>query len=163
MLHNEDNEENEKHQLSDVNVLETHNHINKKYSGNVVKTKEGFAEIHLDIIEEMLADKMGLIHNGFIFSSASLSAVSAVNKKFGFVIGSVTNFLTPVREHDTIIFKAKARQKIGRKVIVDVIGRIQDIKIFIGEFTVVIMDKHILNIKLDELDMSEYIEDADAV
>jgi acyl-coenzyme A thioesterase PaaI-like protein len=160
MLNKED-EENK--QQNDIHILETHNDINRKYSGEIAKLKKGFAEIHLDIIEEMLVDKIGLIHNGFIFSSASLSAVTAVNKKYGFIIGSVSNFLTPVREHDTVIFQAKARQQIGRKIIVDVIGRVEEIKIFIGAFTVVIMDKHILNLKLDDLDVSEYVKDEDAI
>ena len=145
----------------DSNVLQSHNNVYEKYSGKVSKIKEGFAEVHFDIIENMLADNAGLIHNGFLFSSASLAAVAAVNEKYGFVIGSVNHFLTPVREHDQVIFKAKSRHKVGRKRVVDVIGRVQDIKVFIGEFTVVIMERHILNVKLDQIDISEHKENED--
>ncbi|HIC10842.1 MAG TPA: PaaI family thioesterase [Campylobacterales bacterium] len=136
--------------------LNTHTEIYEKYSGRVEKVQEGFAEIHLDIVKEMIADEQGLIHSGFIFSGASFAAVVAVNEKYGFVIGSVVNFLAPVRDDDTIIYKAYARQKIGRKRVVDVIGQVGEIKVFIGEFTVVVMEKHILNIKLDEITSSEF-------
>lgn len=150
----EDNSENE-----DIS-LKTHTLLNDKFSGKVDKLKEGFAEIHLDIISEMFADEQGLIHNGFMFSAASFAATSAINEKYGFVIGAVVNFLSPVRQDDRVIFKAKSRQKLGRKRVVDVIGRVGDIKVFVGEFSIIIMDKHILNVKLDEIDVSEY-EDED--
>jgi acyl-coenzyme A thioesterase PaaI-like protein len=110
----------------------------------------------------MYADEQHLIHNGFIFSSASYTAAAAVNEKYGFVIGSVVNFLTPVRDEDQIVFKAKSRQKIGRKRVVDVIGRVGDVKVFVGEFSVIVMEKHILNVKLDEIDVSEYSDDDDS-
>lgn len=155
-----DSGDDELHHDSEDIVLETHTNIYDKYSGKVDKLKDGFSEVHLDIVRDMFADSQGLIHNGFLFSGASLAAAAAVNDKYGFVIGSVVNFLTPVREDDRVIYKAVSRQKIGRKRVVDVIGRVGDVKVFVGEFTVIVMEKHILNIKLDEVDVSEY-EDSD--
>jgi acyl-coenzyme A thioesterase PaaI-like protein len=143
-------------------TLHTHLTLNEKYSGKVEKLKDGFAEVHLDVVSDMYADEQHLIHNGFIFSSASYTAAAAVNEKYGFVIGSVVNFLTPVRDEDQIVFKAKSRQKIGRKRVVDVIGRVGDVKVFVGEFSVIVMEKHILNVKLDEIDVSEYSDDDDS-
>ena len=152
----QDNENNEHHQDGTDVILQTHSKIYEKYCGTVEKLRDSFAEVHLDIIKTMTADKQGLIHSGFIFSGASYAAAVAVNEKYGFVIGSVVNFLAPVRDDDTVIFKAHARQNIGRKRVVDVIGRVGDIKVFIGEFTVIVMDKHILKIKLDEINISEF-------
>ena len=157
MLSKED--ENIHHDDDDSTILHSHTHVYEKYSGKVEKLREGFAEVHLTIIKNMLADNIGLIHNGCIFSSASLAAVAAVNERYGFVIGSITHFLTPIREDDKVIFKAKSRHKIGRKRVVDVIGRIQDVKVFIGEFSVAIMEQHILNLKLEAIDMSEKRDD----
>lgn len=151
--------EDEEHQSKDEIIIQTHKKINTRFSGKVEKLREAFAEVHLEIVPEMVADEQGLIHNGFLFSAASLAATSAVNERYGFAIGSIVNFLTPVRQDDVISFKAKSRQKLGRKRVVDVIGRIGDIKVFVGEFTVLIVDKHILSIKLDDINVSEYDEE----
>ncbi len=152
-------EEEEEHHAKDNIVLQTHKTIDIKFSGKVEKLKEHFAEVHLEISPEMSVDENGLIHNGFIFSGASLAATAAVNERYGFSIGAVVNFLTPVRQNDIVVFKAKSRQKLGRKRVVDVIGRVGDVKIFVGEFTVIVIEKHILSIRLDEIDVSEYDED----
>jgi len=153
---NKPKEDNEVKSKNQEVILETHTEIDGKYSGYVDKLEDGFAEVHLDIIRDMYADEQGLIHNGFIFSGASFAAAAAVNHKYGFVIGAVINFLTPVRDEDKVVYQAVARQKVGRKRVVDVIGQVGDIKVFIGEFTVLIMEKHILNIKLDEINLPEY-------
>jgi len=143
-----------------THTLQSHTSIYEKYSGKVERLKEGFAEVHLEIVEDMLADKIGLIHNGYIFSSASFAAAISVNEKYGFVIGSMVHFLTPVREHDIVVFKAKSRHKIGRKRVVDVVGRVHEIRVFIGEFTVTVMDRHVLNVKLDEIEIPEKDDEA---
>ena len=155
MLSKVDKEDELEKDEDDSHTLQSHTSIYEKYSGKVERVKEGFAEVHLEIIENMLADQIGLVHNGYIFSSASFAAAISVNEKYGFVIGSITHFLTPVREHDIVIFKAKSKHKIGRKRVVDVVGRVLDIKVFIGQFTVTVMDKHILNVKLDEVELPE--------
>ncbi|EJF07385.1 uncharacterized protein, possibly involved in aromatic compounds catabolism [Thiovulum sp. ES] len=120
--------------------------------GKIEEHKEGRVLATLKIRHEMKADKDGLIHNGFIFSSASYIAAVTVNKKYGFVIGSIVNFLSPVREGDVIEFEATTEQKNGKKRVVDIVGRIGDIKVFVGEFTVAIMERHILSVDLDEIE-----------
>ena len=132
-------------------VLSTHRKIDHRYSGYINDLSEGFAEVYLEIIEDMVVDDHGLVHDGFIFSAASFAAVSAVNEEYGIVIGSQAHFFSPVRVNDVVIFDAKSRQKDGKKRIVDVIGRVLDVKVFHGEFSVVVPDKHILSIKLTDL------------
>ena len=133
----------------------THNKIYEKYCGKLLSIEDGQAKVGLDIIQTMLADSEGLIHNGFLFSSASYAATLAVNEKNGFVIASIVHFLAPVREQDHVIFKAQSRHTIGRKRIVDVVGQVEDIKVFIGEFTVIVIDKHILNVKLNDIELPD--------
>jgi acyl-coenzyme A thioesterase PaaI-like protein len=133
----------------------THDKIYEKYCGRLLKIDEGYAEVGIDIIQTMLADSDGLIHNGFLFSSASYAAALAVNEKNGFVIASIVHFLAPVKEQDHVIFKARSRHTIGRKRIVDVVGRVEDIKVFIGEFTVIVMEQHISNIQLQDIELPE--------
>jgi acyl-coenzyme A thioesterase PaaI-like protein len=120
--------------------------------GKIEEHEEGRVLATLKIRHEMKADKEGLIHNGFIFSSASYIAAVTVNKKYGFVIGSIVNFLSPVREGDIIEFEAKTEQRNGKKRVVDIIGRIGDVKVFVGEFTVAVMERHILSVDLDQIE-----------
>jgi acyl-coenzyme A thioesterase PaaI-like protein len=154
LLHNEDDLHQQEHEDEGI-ALETHRKIDHRYSGYINDLSENFAEVYLEIIEEMVVDDHGLVHDGFLFSAASFAAVSAVNEEFGIVIGAQSHFFSPVRVNDVVIFEAKSRQKDGKKRIVDVSGRVLDIKVFTGEFSVIIPDKHILSIKLTNLQVSD--------
>jgi acyl-coenzyme A thioesterase PaaI-like protein len=120
--------------------------------GEIQNIGEDTLKATLKIRHDMKADRDGLIHNGYIYSSASFIAAATVNHKFGFVIASQVNFLTPVREGDLIEFEAHTEQQNGKKRIVDIVGKIGDVKVFIGEFTVAVMERHILSVDLDEVE-----------
>jgi acyl-coenzyme A thioesterase PaaI-like protein len=134
-------------------VLKTHLKLEKdeQQFGRIIELRENEASGSLKIRHEMKADKDGLIHNGFIFSTSSYIAAAAVNNKNGFVIGAIVHFFTPVKEGDIVEFEAKSLQKNGNKRIVDVVGKVGDIKVFVGEFTIAVMDRHILAVDLDEV------------
>jgi len=140
-------------------VLDTHKKINDRFSGYVHSVEEGYAEIYLDIIDEMVADELGLVHGGFLFSSASFAAVAAINKPNAIVIGAQVHFFTPVRVDETVIFEAHSRHKIGKKRIVEVVGRVGDIKVFSGNFSIAVMDQHIHSIRLEEVKFQKKIDD----
>jgi acyl-CoA thioesterase len=135
---------------SDANdvILDTHLRINQALSGEIVKMESGYVEVLLTTLPEMLADDIGLIHGGFIFSAADFAAMAAVNEKNVVLVASDCQFLSPVKLHDDVLFVAKVRHKEGRKRNVHVVGHVLDIKVFEGEFKTVITEKHVLRLRL---------------
>jgi len=126
----------------------THQRVNEILSGSVDVLRSGFAKVSLITTPEMAADDMGLVHGGFIFSAADHAAMVAVNEK-NVVLASVkSTFLSPVRVGDEVHFEAKLRHKDGRKRLVSVRGFVLEVKVFEGEFSTVITDRHVLQLKL---------------
>ena len=129
-------------------LVKTHERINQDLNGEIVVMEEGYVEVKLITSPEMVADDIGLIHGGFIFSSADYAAMLAVNERNVVLVASDCQFLSPVKFHDEVIMTAKVRHKEGRKRNVHVVGHVLDIKVFEGEFKTVITEKHILKLHL---------------
>jgi len=130
--------------------VKTHERINQELNGEIIKIKVGYVEVKLTTTSEMVADDVGLIHGGFIFSAADYAAMLAVNEKNVVLVASDCQFLSPVKFHDEVNIIAKVRHKEGRKRNVYVEGYVLDIKVFEGNFKTVITEKHILKLKLLE-------------
>jgi acyl-CoA thioesterase len=113
-----------------------------------MKLENGYVELRLSVTSEMVADDQGLIHGGFIFSSADYAAMVAVNERNVVLVGSDCQFLSPVKFGDEVNFVAKVRHKEGRKRNVHVEAHVLDIKVFEGEFKTVITDRHVLKLRL---------------
>ncbi len=129
-------------------LVKTHELINNELNGEIIKLEVGYVEVRLTTTSEMVADDIGLIHGGFIFSAADYAAMLAVNEKNVVLVGSECQFLSPVKFHDEVNFVAKVRHKDGKKRNVHVEAHVLDIKVFEGEFKTVITDKHVLKLKL---------------
>jgi len=129
-------------------ILTTHNEINQDLNGELLVIEHGYVEVRLRTTPEMVADKQGLIHGGFIFSSADYAAMAAVNETNVVLVASECQFLSPVKLHDEVNIIARVRHKEGRKRNVNVVAFVHDIKVFEGEFKTVILDKHVLKLKL---------------
>jgi acyl-CoA thioesterase len=129
-------------------LVKTHELVNQNLNGEIVTLEEGYVELRLVTIPEMLADKIGLIHGGFIFSSADYAAMLAVNEPNVVLVASDCQFLSPVKLHDEVNVIARVRHKEGRKRNVHVEAFVLDIKVFEGEFKTVITEKHVLKLKL---------------
>ncbi|MEA3228787.1 MAG: hotdog domain-containing protein [Campylobacterota bacterium] len=139
-------------------TLNTHHRINPDLSGEIMKIERGYVEIKLITTSEMLADKFGLVHGGFIFSAADYAAMAAVNEPNVVLVASDCQFLAPVRVKDEVNFIAKVRHKEGKKRNVNVDGFVFDIKVFSGVFKTVITEKHVLKLKIlegDKVDIGE--------
>ena len=138
------------HDYKDDNsvLLHTHESINQDLCGEIIKLELGYAEVRLTTIPEMVADSQGLIHGGFVFSAADYAAMAAVNERNVVLVGSESQFLSPVKLTDEVTFVARVRHKEGRKRNVHVTAHVLDIKIFEGEFKTVITDRHVLKLKL---------------
>lgn len=122
----------------------THLKVNQKFSGEPVKLEEGYAEVLLKTDESMLADEKGLIHGGFIFSSADYASMLAVNHPNVVLAGANVKFLKPVKLGDSVLCKAKVIEEKGRKRKVLVECFRESEKVFEGEFFAVVLDKHVL-------------------
>ena len=140
-------------------IVKTHEKINSDLNGEIIKLENGYVELRLITTPDMVADDVGLIHGGFIFSAADYAAMLAVNEKNVVLVGSDCQFLSPVKFHDEVNFVAKVRHKDGRKRNVHVEGHVLDIKVFEGEFKTVITERHVLKLKL--LDEDESKDDKD--
>ena len=130
--------------------LQTHERINYELSGEIIKLERGYVETRLTTTADMLADEVGLIHGGFIFSAADFAAMAAVNERNVVLVGCDCQFLSPVKFHDEVNFIAKLRHKEGRKRNVHVEGFVLDIKVFEAEFKTVVTERHVLKLKLLE-------------
>jgi len=131
-------------------IIKTHEKISQDLCGEVIKMEQGYVELRLTTTPEMLADDIGLIHGGFIFSSADYAAMLAVNERNVVLVASDCQFLSPVKFHDEVTFVARVRHKEGRKRNVHVEAFVLDIKVFEGEFKTVITERHVLKLKLLE-------------
>ena len=129
-------------------IIQTHERINTEFSGEVEKLEEGYVELRLTTTIDMLADDVGLIHGGFIFSAADYAAMLAVNERNVVLVAADCQFLSPVKLHDEVVVIARVRHKEGRKRNVHVTGSVLDVKVFEGEFKTVITEKHVLKLKL---------------
>ena len=128
--------------------LNTHESINQNLCGEIHKLEVGYVEVELVTTEDMLADEMGLIHGGFIFSAADYAAMAAVNERNVVLVASECQFLSPVKLGDTVKIIAKVRHKEGRKRNVEVEGFALDIKVCSGLFKTVITERHVLKLNL---------------
>ena len=133
-------------------LVSTHEKVNNELCGEVILLEQGYVETRLITTPEMVADDVGLIHGGFIFSAADYAAMLAVNERNVVLVASNCQFLSPVKFHDEVNFIAKVRHKEGRKRNVNVEGYVLEIKVFEGEFKTVVTDRHVLKLKLLEDD-----------
>ena len=139
-------------------VLYTHNRINNDLNGEITLHEVGYVELRLTTTPEMIADDVGLIHGGFIFSAADFAAMAAVNERNVVLVASDCQFLSPVKFHDEVNVVARVRHKEGRKRNVHVEAFVHDIKVFEGEFKTVVTEKHVLKLRLLEEEGEEQEE-----
>lgn len=148
----EENEDLELHEEEEVEqvYLQTHRSISSDLVGEITVIEKGYVEVRLITTPEMVADEVGLIHGGFVFSAADFAAMAAVNEPNVVLVGTDCQFLSPVKFHDEVNVVARVRHKEGRKRNVHVEAFVLDIKVFEGEFKTVVTDKHVLKLKLLE-------------
>ncbi|GHS89988.1 hypothetical protein FACS189487_11200 [Campylobacterota bacterium] len=113
--------------------------------------QESYAKVRLLTTDEMAVDRRGLVHSGFVFAAANFAAIAAVNKPNVVLAVAKCNFLAPLKVEDEVIFEARAMQNTTRKRNVIVTGTIlSKIKVFEGEFAVVVTDRHTLSLQLQD-------------
>ena len=125
-----------------------YNKVNESFAGTLEEFKDGYARVYFVATNDMIADYKNMIHYAFIFGAANYAAMAAVNKRTMVLVTSKTNFLAPIAVNDEIIFEAKSHQKDTKKRNVHVVGIFNQVKVFEGEFIILILDKHPLSLQL---------------
>lgn len=128
----------------------THLGLNKAYGGDIVSLKKGHAKVEFSTSKEMSVDPLHMVHNGFIFGSASYAAILAVNEPNVVIAEAHVRFLSAVTIGKKIVFEATSSHTTTRSRDIKVKGMQGDIKIFEGDFKTVILDRHPLRLKLTE-------------
>ena len=124
--------------------LKTHLQIDESLSGRVTRLERGRAEVWLATHRAMVADSHGLIHGGFLFSAADYAAMAAVNDPNVVLGAAQTKFLAPVRKGEAVRFIAVVREEKGRKHRVEVVGTVEERRVFEGNFTCFVLERHVL-------------------
>jgi len=124
--------------------LKTHLKFNPKF-GKVVEITENGAKVVLETNEDMAVDEEGLVHGGFTFGAADFCAMASVNEPYVVLVkANNCEFMAPVKVGDVVEFVGEILMKEKRKVEVKVTGTLNEIKVFEGIFSCVILDKHVL-------------------
>ena len=100
--------------------------------------------------ENMAVDELGLVHGGFTFGAADFCAMATVNHPNVVVVSSKVKFLAPVKVGDVVIFESEMIFDDDKKQEVNVVGKIDDIKVFEGFFGTVVLKKHVLKLKITD-------------
>jgi len=124
--------------------LNTHLKIDTSLNGEVLELSKGYAKIELKTTDIMRADEQGLVHGGFIFGAGDFTAMATVNDPFVVLAKSETKFLAPVKVGQNVVFEGNIIQSEGRKFTVEVVGFIDEKKVFVGTFYTVVLDVHVL-------------------
>ncbi len=128
--------------------LKTHRRIDQSLCGTLLELGDGYAKVELETSKQMAVDELGLVHGGFTFAAADFAAMAAVNDPNVVLVSSECRFLSPVKVGDRVVFEAKELYKESRKRKIHVIGYFEDIKVFEGDFMAVVLERHVLKLKL---------------
>lgn len=124
--------------------LNTHLNIDSSLCGKVTKLQDNYAEVLFHTTKQMSVDSQGLVHGGFIFGALDYAAMSAVNDPL-VVLGSASSkFTAPVKVGDAVLCKAKVISEKGKKREVEVEAFVDEKRVFEGNFTTFVLDKHVL-------------------
>jgi acyl-coenzyme A thioesterase PaaI-like protein len=124
--------------------IKTHNKVDEGLCGTPLVLKEGYSKVQLLASPKMAVDDTGLVHGGFIFGLADYAAMIAVNHP-NVVLGAAdAEFLKPVKVGELVEAEAKVESTSGKKYMVSVTVKRDDIKVFEGNFACFVLDKHVL-------------------
>jgi len=124
--------------------LKTHLKFNPKF-GRLTEITENGAKVTLETTPEMAVDDEGLVHGGFTFGAADFCAMASVNEPYVVLVKATDcEFMAPVKVGDVVEFVGEILMKEKRKVEVKVTGTLEEIKVFEGLFSCVVLDTHVL-------------------
>ena len=122
----------------------THQKISQELCGAPVVVEKSMSRVELSTTREMAADDMGLVHGGFVFGLADYAAMIAVNHPNVVLGGADVKFLKPVKVGQTVIAEASVTEEKGKKRVVRVTATSGEDRVFEGELTCFVLDRHVL-------------------
>jgi acyl-coenzyme A thioesterase PaaI-like protein len=130
--------------------LNTHKKINQNLCGKLIEKGEKYAKVKFEATEDMAVDDLGLIHGGFTFGAADFCAMATVNHPNVVLTNSKSKFLAPVKVGDVVIFESETIFDDDKRQEINVVGKIDDIKVYEGIFGTVVLKKHVLKLKISD-------------
>jgi acyl-coenzyme A thioesterase PaaI-like protein len=126
--------------------VKTHDKISGKLVGLPLEIVDGNRSVvELLTTNEMVVDSTGLIHGGFTFGLADYAAMLAVNHP-NVVLGKAqVKFTAAVRANEVMRAEATVIKTEGIKSEVLVEVKVEDTKVFTGEFTCYKLNRHVLD------------------
>ncbi len=130
--------------------LETHKKINQTLCGKLIEQDKNYAKVKFEPNDEMVVDDFGLVHGGFTFGAADFCAMASINHPNVVLVSSKSKFLAPVKLGDIVIFESEVIFDDDKRQEIIVTGKINDIKVFEGMFSSVVLKKHVLKLKITD-------------
>ena len=133
-------------------TLNTCKSIRTMLSGQVTDIAPNTAKSALFISADMICDEENVASPGFLLNAAGYVACAAINKPNATIIAMKSAFYAPCKLNETIDFIAQANFDNTDKREVRVIGTLRDIKIYEGDFTILVTREHILKMQENEME-----------
>jgi len=125
----------------EVKKLKILNSVQRASGYDIVSISEGEAKVVFLLEQAQTMENSTTVFEGEIYKAANFTALVAVNEENNFVINANIDFLSQVEvSSKEIVFEAKSLSSSLGKKFVEVTGMIDDIKIFIGSFTILKLD-----------------------
>jgi len=125
--------------------LNSYKNIHTHHAYKLIELKEDYAKIAINSKKSETVDHENIIYDGAIFSAANFCAMAAINQKHTFLISANIDFLNQINtDDDDVIFEAHAASNISGKKQIEVIGKINDITVFQGDFVAMKLDNQSL-------------------
>jgi len=122
--------------------LKVLNTVQKASGYEIVELGENSSQVKLSLENAQTTDDSKTIFDAEIYKCASFAAIVSVNEADSFIINSNVDFLSQVELNQTeVLFEAKALSSSQGKNFIEVVGKINDISVFLGSFTVLKLDK----------------------
>jgi len=116
--------------------------VQKSNSYEIIEITHGYIKVKFNLEKAESADNPHMVFEAEIFKVANFVALAAVNEPDSFLISSHVDFLSQVEiQSKELIFEAKAVSSSLGKRFVEVTAKSNDIAIFLGDFTVLKLDK----------------------
>jgi len=115
--------------------------ISRSSGYEIAELSLGFAKVILNLEKVLTFDDAKIVFEGDIYKAANFAALAAVNEDNVFVINSHVDFLSQVEvTSDEVVFEATSLSSSLGKRFVEVKGFIDEIEIFLGNFTILKLD-----------------------
>lgn len=131
-----------------VVIPQVYTDANTSLFGKINQQDTGYCSLVFTPSSSMKVDNLGLIHGGYLVSSALYAAMLAVNEPTAIPLATHCDFLAPFELGNTIEFRAQMLQNDTKKREVQVDGFVLDIKVFQALFEIAIFDHHVFKLQI---------------